>query len=223
MASRVSVCWICGVKPQYCKLGRDCGSFTGMAQQNATVTGLPEHGLVLSGTIAEPVLENLTGQRILAWALRWVLARPNVSAPLTHVCIFNSQLLSKARAGRAALAPGSSRAHRYEQEARDIAQGEAPVSVSLDLAMLDDGSVVGPRPGAVLRPHRGGRKGPPRRQCEGYQRQRRRCLPRSDIRRFDSLGNAAPALRISQGRRRPVPHHGANIRKGPARGTNAAR
>src|SRR5579883_2633334 len=123
MASRVSVCWICGVKPQYGKFGRDCGIFTGMAQQNATVTGLPEHGLVLSGTIAEPVLENLTGQRILAWALRWVLARPNISAPL---------------------APGSSRAHRYEQGTRDIAQGEAPVSVSLDLAMLDDGSVVGP-------------------------------------------------------------------------------
>ncbi|HLH20341.1 MAG TPA: hypothetical protein VKX45_24150 [Bryobacteraceae bacterium] len=115
-----------------------------MAQQNATVTGLPEHGLVLSGTIAEPVLENLTGQRILAWALRWVLARPNISAPLSYVCVFNSQLLSKTGADRAALAPGSSRAHRYEQGTRDIAQGEAPVSVSLDLAMLDDGSVVGP-------------------------------------------------------------------------------
>src|SRR5579883_779902 len=142
MASRVSVCWICGVKPQYGKFGRDCGIFTGMAQQNATVTGLPEHGLVLSGTIAEPVLENLTGQRILAWALRWVLARPNISAPLSYVCVFNSQLLSKTGADRAALAPGSSRAHRYEQGTRDIAQGEAPVSVSLDLAMLDDGSVV---------------------------------------------------------------------------------
>ena len=106
-------------------------------------TGLPQYGVLLSGTVSSPIIVNNSSHRILAYTLLFDQKKRCVKP----VRICDARPATQTAYILGGIAPLASHRHDSSAEVRD-AKGQSPTigakAVVLDSVLFDDGTLVGP-------------------------------------------------------------------------------